>query len=159
MNPKIRSIISNEAPSINSTINLTEVNRDINDHILQLHSKINITDLENWCILVSITIRNTDNIGIFKRIIRYPLDREFELSISIPVPGTEEALYGLPKNDCGFFLPLTDNKFHIITPQFFQYKNLHTYIVSSIKIAINKAFEIGFTCHGKKIHSLSDGKI
>ncbi|MFK0087456.1 Imm9 family immunity protein [Pseudomonas sp. NPDC090755] len=147
----IRCIISNESPNINNTINLTEATNTLNEYISKKLERINIEDLNGWSILISATIRNTDSIGIFKRTKRYPSDKEFEVSISIPVPTPEDAPYGLPSKDSGYYLPLDQNKFHIISPQYSKYKNLYEYITKSIELSINKAFEHGLTCHGHKI--------
>lgn len=89
-------------------------------------------------------------IGIFKRAKRFPSNKEFEISISIPVPNLEEARYGI-SDMTGIYIPLNIKNFYILSPCFSKYDNLYHYILESAKQAIDAAFAYGFTCNGKRI--------
>lgn len=89
-------------------------------------------------------------IGIFKRAKRFPSNKEFEISISIPVPNLEEARYGI-SDMTGIYIPLNIKNFYILSPCFSKYDNLYHYILESAKQAIDAAFTYGFTCNGKRI--------
>ncbi|MFG0410011.1 Imm9 family immunity protein [Pseudomonas sp. FYR_11] len=151
MHPSIRCAIHNESPKTKNAIDLFEIMHTINNHITHELQKINTEDLNDWNILILVTIRNTNTIGVFKHTRRYPSDKELELSISIPVPNEEQAPYGLPPKNSGFFFPIDEKKAHTITPEYLRYDDLREYIIESIKSAIAKAFEIGITFHGRKI--------
>ena len=154
MRSQIRSIISSESPNIAGALDDVEATDKVNQFLNARIQQVNVIDLEGWRLLVSMTIRNTNAIGIFKRARRFPSDKEFELSISIPVPGVDDAQYGLPDNAlCGkcFFSPVNDAKFHVISPQYSKYQGLQEYVVGSAERAIDMAFELGFSCNGKVI--------
>ncbi|WP_256818856.1 Imm9 family immunity protein [Pseudomonas putida] len=147
----IKCILSNEVPCINDLIDINDITHKINEYIEKIRPTINIEKLNGWGILISATIRNTDKIGIYKRTTRYRSDNEFEISISVPPPSLDDASYGLPPKELGYFLAVDEKKFRAITPLYSNYKSLGDYITNSIELAIRKTFEIGITCHGVKI--------
>ena len=56
----------------------------------------------------------------------------------------------------GFYVPLNNNNFYVLEPNFENYSNLYGYILESSKLAIDLAFTKGISCNGKKIIFLSD---
>ena len=107
--------------------------------------------------MIRVTLRSTNGIGIFKRAMRYPSDKEFEFSISVTIPNEKEASYGVSKKvEEAFYVPLNDKNFYILERNFENYSNLYEYILESSKLAIHLAFTKGISCNGKKIIFLSD---
>lgn len=154
MPQQVRCLTSSESPGITGVLDWAEISDKVNRSLEAKIQQVNIIDLEGWRLLMGVTIRNTDAIGIFKRARRFPSDKEFEVSISIPVPCIEVVEYGLPDHavyGLGFFLPVNEAKFHVINPQFTDYAGLQEYIVGSAEHAIDTAFEFGFKCNGKVI--------
>ena len=62
----------------------------------------------------------------------FPSNKEFEISISIPVPNLEEARYGI-SDMTGIYIPLNIKNFYILSPCFSKYDNLYHYILESDK--------------------------
>ncbi|MEN5390260.1 MULTISPECIES: Imm9 family immunity protein [Stenotrophomonas maltophilia group] len=173
MSPQIRCLISSESPGISAmlmpqqirsftssesgitgVLDWAETSDKVSRFLEAKIQQVNIIDLEGWRLLMGVTICNTDAIGIFKRARRFPSDKEFEVSISIPVPCIEVVEYGLPDHamyGLGFFHPVNEAKSHVINPQFADYAGLQEYIVGSAERAIDTAFEFGFKCNGKVI--------
>ena len=148
---KVRVLMPIEIPNLDRDIDTTAICRELNDYAKALIPQVNIQDLGNWNLLILVNSRATNGIGFFKRVRRYPSDKEFEISISIAIPDDERACYGLAKVKESYSLPLSDKNFHILKPHFENYQNLYQYILESSKRAIDLAFTHGFTCNGKKI--------
>ncbi|NIE74868.1 hypothetical protein F3J45_10530 [Pantoea sp. Ap-967] len=148
MRKLIRCIVSSESPNISNTFDLTETRNTLNDFLTEQYKWIDNEKLDGWTILVSATIRHTDGVGIFKRTKRFPSDKEFEISIAIPVPSLDDAPYGLDPESSGFYRPLDIGKFHVIRPHYELYSSLREYITKSIELSINTAFKHGLTCNG-----------
>lgn len=152
MDEKVRISFQIEIPNLDEDIDITSsIRKEINDYIKRLIPQINIVDLEDWNLLICINIRSTNGIGVFKRVSRYPSDKEFEITISLTIPNEDEAIYGLSKVKEGFYFPLNEKKFYLLEPNFKNYSNLYQYILESSKRAIDLAFNQGFTCNGKRI--------
>ncbi|MEB0326067.1 Imm9 family immunity protein [Citrobacter portucalensis] len=151
MSEKIRVLIGCEIPDLMNTTDLFSIGKELNSYIKQTLPLVNVYDLYDWSILISVNLRATNGIGVYKRIKRYPSDKEFEISISINIPDNKQINYGSSKVENGFYLPLDDNKFYIIHPNYDDYRCLRDYIYYSAKSAIILAFQNGFTCNGKKI--------
>ena len=151
MDKRIRVLMAYEIPRLTEDINKDSIRQKLNNYVKTIIPKVNMQDLGEWKLLINITSRSTSGIGVFKRIKRYPSDREFEISISIPIPNDKQAPYGSSKVNEAFYLALDDKKFHTLEPNFENYETLHQYLCVSSKSAINLAFTHGFTCNGKKI--------
>ena len=136
MNNQYAVLISSEIPELGELDLLRSIYRELN----------------GYCnLLIQINLRNTNGgIGIFKRAKRFPSNKEFEISISIPVPNLEEARYGI-SDMTGIYIPLNIKNFYILSPCFSKYDNLYHYILESAKQTIDAAFTYGFTCNGKRI--------
>ncbi|EAS9013516.1 hypothetical protein G9009_003545 [Salmonella enterica] len=151
MNEKIRVLMSCEIPNLTSDIDLFFIGNKLNSYAKNIMPFININDLNDWSILISVILRPTNGIGVYKRVKRYPSDKEFEISISITIPDDKQVAYGSSRVKDGFYLPMDEGKFHFLNPNFDEYNCLKDYILSSAKSAIELAFQCGFTCNGKKI--------
>jgi hypothetical protein len=147
----VRCIISNESPNVNGAIDLNELTLVANSHVAYRIPEVDIDHLNGWRILILVTIRNTSQIGIFKRARRYPSEKEFEFPISVPVPNEEVVPYGLSQEGSGFFFPVNEEWSHVMIPEYSRYGDIKEYFVESIKVAIDRLFEIGMTCHGRKV--------
>ncbi len=151
MNNQVTVLISVEIPELCGERDLLRsIEQNLNTYIEDCNKQINLDDLGDWKLLIQINLRNTNGIGIFKRAKRFPSNKEFEISISIPVPNSEEARYGI-SDMTGIYTPLNTKNFYILPPCFSKYGNLYQYIWESIKQAIDAAFIYGFTCNGKRI--------
>ncbi|WP_071783306.1 Imm9 family immunity protein [Leminorella grimontii] len=151
MSEKIRVLTPCEIPGLANEVDLFSINKALNSYVETILASINIRDLGDWSILISVTSRSTNGIGVYKRIRRYPSDKEFEISISLTIPDDKQAEYGSSRVNEGFYLPLDDKKFYILPPDFDGYNCLWDYIFCSAKHAIDLAFQHGFTCNGEKI--------
>lgn len=139
-----------EVPKINDNVNMHFMWVELNKYIDNLLPRINILDLNEWRILIMISSRATNGIGVFKRSMRYPSDKEYVISISICIPDESQAPYGLREVKESFFKPLNE-KFFILDPEFEQYESLYSYIFESAKRAIDLAFTKGIVCGGKRM--------
>ena len=104
-----------------------------------------------WKLLVSINYRNTDKIGIFKRLKRFSSDKEYEISISIPIPDKRKAIYGIAQVDTSFYSQITESLFYSLEPAYDKYLDLSTYMKDSAKSSILFILKQGFKCNGIKI--------
>ena len=142
---------------LSEDVNIDSVREELNEYVKSIIWGINIADLEDWKLLIRVTLRATNGIGVFKRAMRYPSDKEFEFSISVAIPNEKEASYGVSKKvEEAFYVPLNNNNFYVLEPNFENYSNLYEYILESSKLAIHLAFTKGISCNGKKIIFLSD---
>jgi hypothetical protein len=151
MDEKVRVLMPIEIPNLDEDVDITAIWRELNSYVKALIPQINIQDLGDWNLLILVNSRATNGIGFFKRLRRYPSDKEFEISISISIPDDKQAHYGLAKVKESYYLPLNDKNFYILSPHFENYHNLYQYILENSKRAIDLAFTHGFTCNGKKI--------
>lgn len=150
MDNKIRILMPREVPGLDQDVNIDSIRRELNNSLNEIVADVNIQDLEDWRLLIAITSRSTNGIGVFKKAKRYPSEKEFEISISIPIPNDDQTPYGLSKVKDAYYIALND-KFYTLEPNFVDYDTLHQYILASSERAINLAFTHGFTCNGKKI--------
>lgn len=151
MDTTVRVLMPSEIPMLHEEIDLSSIENELDAYITEILPRINIQELDGWALLISIVSRSTTGIGVFKRIKRYPTDKEFEISISIPIPDNDMATYGYQRVKEGFYSPLDDKKFYTLEPDFEKYNSLYEYIFESSKRAIELAFQHGFVCNGKKI--------
>lgn len=152
MNKKMKVSMPIEIPQLDEDVNVDLIEQKLNEFLDLFSDEINVDDIEDWNILILITLRSTDSIGVFKRIRRYSSDKEIEISISIPIPKDTQIDYGLKKVEDAFYLPLNNKNFYILMPEFNNYLNLFEYILESSKKAIQLAFTNGISCNGKKIN-------
>lgn len=150
MKEKIRILTPSQVSSLTDDVDLFAISRDLNDYVKKITSRVNIQDLGEWRILISVLSLPTNKIGVLKQSRRYPSDKEYEISIAIPIPSDSQVLYGLAKVKNDFFKPLNE-KFYILEPNFENYDDLYGYIFESSKRAIDLAFTKGIVCGGKKI--------
>lgn len=150
MDKKIKILMAIEIPGLFTLLDMSSMHQELDTYIENYSNLINISDLEDWKLLIFVNLRNTNGIGIFKRARRYPSEKEFDISISMTVPDFQEAHYGI-SNKNGFYVPLDDKKFYILQPYFAKYDDLHHYILETAKQAVDAAFTYGFTCNGKRI--------
>ncbi|EBP9772594.1 hypothetical protein AH835_08215 [Salmonella enterica] len=118
MDEKIKILMPCQVPSLHDDVDLFSIGRDLNFYVKDIQPFINISDLGDWSILIQIVSRPTNGIGVYKRIKRYPMDKEFEISISIAIPDDKQAVYGSKKVNEGFFLPLDNNGFYLLNVDF-----------------------------------------
>jgi transcriptional antiterminator len=147
----VKLLIHSEIPGLGDKVEIESIRRKLIDHLSEITPRINLDHLNHWALLISICMRSTSGIGVFKRAARYPSEKEFEVSISMTVPDSDQATYGLPNVKTGFFQPLNERSFHLMQPVFEQYDNLNDYIFESAKAAINEGFRHGFTCNAQRI--------
>jgi len=131
------------------------INKKITTYVESILPRINTEDLSGWRLQFHISYLPTDFIAVYKQFRRYPSDREYVISISIPIPDNTQAPYGMPTGANGkisFFCRSVSGKHcHLLDPEYGQYVNLDQYILASVIKAIDLGFTKGFTCYGKKI--------
>lgn len=151
MNNQVTVLMSAEIPELCEELDLLRsVAQDLNADMADCKSRVNLNDLGDWNLVIQINLRNTNGIRIFKRAKRFPFSKEFEISISMPVPDLETAHYGISDNT-GVYVPLNCKNFYVINPCFSEYDDMRHYILESARRAIDTAFTYGFTCNGKRI--------
>ena len=151
MDEKIKVLLQIEIPQLIKSIDIASIRHRLNEQVKSLTPRINIQDLKDWKLLIWVAFRSTDGIGVYKRVRRYPSDKELECSISVAIPDDNQVSYGLSKVKEAFYLPLNDKSFYQLAPNFEHYTNLYEYVLESSKLAIDLAFTTGITCNGKKI--------
>mgnify|MGYP000718444528 CR=1 FL=1 len=92
-----------------------------------------------------------NKIGIFKRLKRFSSDKEYEISISIPIPDKRKAIYGIAQVDTSFYSQITESLFYSLEPAYDKYLDLNTYMKDSAKSSILFILKQGFKCNGIKI--------
>jgi len=157
MNEKIRVSLQIEIPQLNEYVDINSIRQRLNDYVNFSASYVNVQVLIDWKLLIRVTFRYTNGIGVFKRAIRYPSDKEFEFSISVTIPNDTEALYGISKVNEAFYTPLNDKNFYVLEPNFKIYNNLYEYILENSKLAIDMAFTKGIVCNGKRLGYKNNG--
>ena len=157
MSEKIRVSLQIEIPQLNEYVDINSIRQRLNDYVNFSASYVNVQVLIDWKLLIRITFRYTNGIGVFKRAIRYPSDKEFEFSISVTIPNDTEALYGISKVNEAFYIPLNDKNFYVLEPNFKIYNNLYEYILENSKLAIDMAFTKGIVCNGKRLGYKNNG--
>jgi len=141
-------------PRIDDFADIFSIEKKINTYVESILPRINMEDLSGWRLLLHINSVCTDFIGVFKKFWRYPSDKEYVISIAIPIPNNTQALYGMPPGKKGrnaFFNSIRGNQSHLLDPEYDKYDNLDQYILASAIKAIDLGFTKGFTCYGKKI--------
>lgn len=151
MDEKMRVLTPIEIPKLGEYVDMSFIRQELNNYTNEIIEGINIQDLGDWKLLIAITSRATNGVGVFKRVKRYPSNKEFEVSISIPIPNEKQAPYGISNANDAFYLELNDKNFYILEPKFESYNTLSQYLIKSSKLAMDLAFMNGFTCNGKKI--------
>ena len=152
MDENVKVSLQTEIPRLSEDVDIDSVREGLNEYVKSIISRINVADLEDWRLLIRITLRSTNGIGVFKRAMRDPSDKEFEFSITVTIPNEKGALYGVSKKvKEAFYVPLNDKNFYVLEPNFENYSNLYEYILESTKLAIHLAFTKGISCNGKRI--------
>jgi hypothetical protein len=140
MNEKIRVITPMQVSNLDRDINMTACLQELNRYVETLSSRINLQDLGDWRLLVSVLSLATNRIGVFKQVRRYPSDKEFEIPAFIPIPNNDQASYGLNKVKKDIYTPLDEKKYYILDPHYENYDDLYDYMLESSKLAIDLAF-------------------
>jgi len=143
-----------QAPGALKFADVSSIKKEIATYVESILPRINMEDLSGWRLNFDFTYACTDFIGVYKKFLRYPSDREYEILIAIPIPDNTQAPYGIPPGKhgtIGSFRPARRNRSHILDPEHDKYDNLDQYILASAIKAIDLGFTKGFTCHGKRI--------
>jgi len=141
-------------PGLLGFADVFSIEKKLTTYVDSILPRINMEDLSGWRLTVQIGYACTDFIGVYKKFFRYPSDREYEISIGIPIPDNTQAPYGMPPGKygtVGFFHPGESKHSHLLDPEYDQYDNLDQYILAAAIKAIDLCFTKGFTCYGKKI--------
>jgi len=146
--------MSISVPRLSSFVDLSSIERKITTYVKSILPRINMEDLSGWRLDFDINPVCSDFIATYKKFFRYPSDREYVISIGIPIPDNTQAPYGIPPGRDGtiaFFYSVKGNHSHLLDPEYDQYDNLDQYILAAAIKAIDLGFTKGFTCYGKKI--------
>ncbi|KXU38885.1 hypothetical protein AXE65_11255 [Ventosimonas gracilis] len=141
-------------PRLGNFADISSIKKEIATYVESILPKINIEDLSGWKLTFHTTYACTDFIGVYKKFLRYPSDREYVISIAIAIPDNTQAPYGIPPRrdgTIGSFRPARSNRSHLLDPEYDKYDNLDQYILAAAIKAIDLGFTKGFTCYGKKI--------
>lgn len=155
MNEQIRVLMPIQVAGLDKEVDIFKIEEDLNVYARARGQYLNLEILDGWRLTISLVSRPTNAIGVFKRSQKYPSDREFVLSASIPIPNDDEAEYGLKAVRESYYLPLDEGKFHILEPKYSDFKSMTEYIRHSGRRAIDAAFSVGVVINGKKLLSQS----
>jgi len=139
---------------LNNFANINSIEKKIATYLKSIFPRINIEDLSGWRLALSINPACTDFIAIYKKFKQWPEEREYKISITIPIPDNIHAPYGMPpagNGTIGFFRSVRGTGCHLLDPEYDKYANLERYILVSAKRAIDLGFSKGFPCDGKEI--------
>jgi len=143
-----------EVLGLSDFVDTYSIGKKITTYIESILPRINMEDLSGWRLTFHISYFYADLIGVFKKFFRYPSDKQYEISIAIPIPDNTQAPYGMPPVEdrrVGDFHSIRSDRFHPLDPEYDKYDNLDQYILASAIKAIDLGFTKGFTCYGKKI--------
>ncbi|WP_082782584.1 Imm9 family immunity protein [Cephaloticoccus capnophilus] len=153
---QVRATMPTSVPGIWNFANMGPIERKVNTYIDSILPRINIEDLSGWRLLLHINSVCSDLIGVYKKFLRYPSDREYVILLTIPIPDNTQAPYGMPPGrdgTIGYFRSIKDRgkQSHLLEPEYDKYDGLNQYILAAAIRAIDLGFTKGFTCYGKKI--------
>ncbi|KXU36034.1 hypothetical protein AXK12_04210 [Cephaloticoccus capnophilus] len=155
MKPKqISALMSIKVPGLGNSADMDSIEKKINTYIESISPGISIEDLSGWRVTFDINSFCTDLIAIYKKFWGYPSDREYVISIAIPLPDNTQAPYGMPPGEngrSGSFPPVESDHFYPLAPEYDKYASLEQYIIVSAIKAIDFGLTKGFTCDGKEI--------
>ncbi|EFC2602027.1 hypothetical protein CT362_004440 [Escherichia coli] len=158
MDEKIRVLISNEVPRIDDHIDMHSIFIELNAYVKSLEPNINLQDLGDWRLLINVLAQRTDAIGIAKRVVRFPSDKEYVVYMSIPIPDDEQVSYGISNVKEAFFKESNEKYSNIIEPDFDKYNDLFTYMLETSKDTIDWILTRGVFCNRIKIKLSEDRK-
>jgi hypothetical protein len=138
-------------PDADGFANYQKIERDLNEYADDIADRINTADLGGWVLTINIESRRANNIGIFKKLTRYPSDNEFVATIGLPLPYSDQVPYGLDRKLEVVFISHDEKYFHTIEPMYESYSSLEEYIYKASIRALDAAFSIGFTANGNRI--------
>ena len=152
MDSTIRVLMPTEVPGVCDHADYPALEVALERHVDTLRSRLDLDVLAGWLLTLWINSRSTDGIGVSKRVRRYPSACEFVISISVPVPDSEQVSWGVgPPARPPFFHPLDAKHFWMLAPQFERYDSLAAFVLDASRQAIELAFTKGMTCHGRRI--------
>ncbi|HBA7490623.1 TPA: hypothetical protein J1X95_004639, partial [Escherichia coli] len=123
-----------------------------------LEPNINLQDLGDWRLLINVLAQRTDAIGIAKRVVRFPSDKEYVVYMSTPIPDDEQVSYGISNVKEAFFKESNEKYSNIIETDFDKYNDLFTYMLETSKNTIDWILTRGVFCNRIKIKLSEDRK-
>jgi len=90
-----------EVLGLRNFADMASIRKKITTYVESILPRINTEDLSGWRLLLLTGYRCTDFIGVYKKFLRHPSDKEYEISISIPIPYNTQAPYGIPTDKNG----------------------------------------------------------
>jgi hypothetical protein len=152
----IRISMSSQVIGLYGAVDIDGIRRSLNSYVQEHKDRLNLEILQGWRLLFNILSIPSTNIGVLKRVRKYPSDQEFEIPLYISIPNNNEASYGLASVHESVFAPLNDEKkFYILPPLYEAYTNLYDYILESGKRALYLSFTTGLVMNGKKLQLLN----
>lgn len=136
---------------IEDNLDKQRLRKEFESYLDNIAPTLNLHDLDDWGLALCVSFSSTDKIGAGKRSVRYLSEKEFEVSVSVPIPNEENICYGIAKSKEIYSNPTNEKYFYIMDPCYDEYHDLFSYVVASSKKAIDLLFSRGVTCKGKKI--------
>jgi len=151
---QVSALMSINVPGLDDFVVMDSIGKEINTYIESILPEIDLEDLSGWRLTFDIDSFCTDVIAIYKKFWWYPSDREYVISIAIPIPDNTQAPYGMlsgTNGRVGRFRPVESNHFYALDPEYPKYFSLEQYILASAIKAIDFGLAKGFACGAKKI--------
>jgi Immunity protein 9 len=149
--PKVRCQRSAQIVDLHNYIDFENIEPKFDAYIEKIMTKLNLSDLKDWRILINTVYTEAKSIGVGKRPIRYVSDTEVAVSILIPIPSIKKAKYGLPEASFSNPFDMLDNYWHFLDTDYTKFDNLTDYVFDAVIRCIDEAFKQGVTVNGKKI--------
>jgi len=133
------------------------VNREhLNRFFQDLTKDIKVDNsINDWKLLIRVILggmMDEKRIGISKRGVTYPSDKEKDVSIRISLPTTDEAIWGIKdKRRFDKYAKTTGKYVEYLPVDYSRYENMKDYIENTIKYALDYLFTKGINLKGKKI--------
>jgi|GEM_PF-923804 len=143
-----RARMAIKVPALSDFANINSINRKLNTYLESIPPRIRIEDLSGGRLIFLINSFSTDLIAIYKKLDYDFVNREYVISIAIPLPDNTQVPYGMPPGrdgTIGAFRPVESPHFYPLDPEYDKYDNLDQYILESVIKAIEFGLTKGFT--------------
>lgn len=126
-------------------------NKEIDAFLQKISEELGADCLPDWTLIVRFIFGLGDWVGVVKRGIPYPSTKEKDISITIPVPTTESAPYGLSKKRFLHRPPLHAENFYVVPIDWNNYDTLRDCLHDCAMRGVLEAFKRGVTVGGKRV--------
>jgi len=143
-----------DVPGFDNFVSINSIDKKINTYLESISPRIEIKALSGFRLLFIINSFCMNLIAIYKKLVWDPEEKEYKISIAIPLPDNTQASYGMPPGEDGkidSFRTVESDHFYPLAPEYDKYDNLEQYIIETAIKAIEFGFTKGFAREGKEL--------